>query len=900
MKKTIQFLFGLTFCLFALGCAGQVSPTIGPETPYTRTVKTNGTAATWRAALGLGGAATNTANAYQSTNANLTLWTAYTPDNFPSITAFTITTNYFSTNALMKDVGGTLAGDLEISKSSAKLNLTSLTASAGEKIWSLSSFLGQFSILQDNGSGTFNYMVFDVASGRYIESVRTHLFDAGVRIAGKATNDQLTANTIIGVGSDKALKSVTLSGATFDGTTLTITGGGGVATNAIANSGGKGTNTEFYGFTIFTNMTGDRVAVFGSNKELTNSPVTTTTLGYLDATSSIQTQLDAKQASLNTNSFVGSLAGRMTNGIVIGGVITNSPLTNALATASKVAVYDAAQRLTNSTVSTTELGYLGGASSSIQSQLNIKAPTNLPNLFGANFPSTATFTDTGTSFIVDGMATFNGQIYLGSTGSGYILQNLFQNGVAYWGDDHTLTNHATVDQYELGYLDNATGNIQDQLNNLQATNANLTALAGVSTTGILVRTGAGAIAARTINAGSSKISVSNGNGVSDHPSIDLGAVTVADIQDAGTAARANSNSFVGSLAGRMTNGLIIGGTITNTALTNAMAAASSIAAYDASGRLTNATIGSGLTYSGGALSATGGGGSGAATNLLVKSAAYQVLSTDNIIFGNAAGTTNLELTLPDATTCPGKILYFKKIDNVATNFVSVTNTGSQTIDGLTRFILMRKNDAVSVASNGTNWLVLDEPAWSSYSADVIGTTSAAGEKWLSYGMVGELLAAQTIQSNTLYAFPVVIPRTSTIDQAGWTTGSGGANSTYRLGIFRDDGSGYPGQLVADVGADATTANGTAHYLSNSLPVTVQAGRYWLVGVSENISSPHGIPRESMMSLGRTAGNVTTHNFGWTKSQNYTNFANINGGWFPAGGSTVTATPIPVHVLHLSQ
>src|SRR5205814_1822443 len=55
---------------------------------------------------------------------------------------------------------------------------------------------------------------------------------------------------------------------------------------------------------------------------------------------------------------------------------------------------------------------------------------------------------------------------------------------------------------------------------VEAHDADLTALAGVSSNGILARTGSGTASARTITA-SSNISVSNGDGVSGNPTISV-------------------------------------------------------------------------------------------------------------------------------------------------------------------------------------------------------------------------------------------------------------------------------------------------------------------------------------------------------------------------------------------
>lgn len=62
----------------------------------------------------------------------------------------------------------------------------------------------------------------------------------------------------------------------------------------------------------------------------------------------------------------------------------------------------------------------------------------------------------------------------------------------------------------------------------QPLDSDLTALAALSSTGLLARTGAGTAAARTITAGSN-ISVSNGDGVAGNPSVSLtGIVPIAN------------------------------------------------------------------------------------------------------------------------------------------------------------------------------------------------------------------------------------------------------------------------------------------------------------------------------------------------------------------------------------
>lgn len=88
-------------------------------------------------------------------------------------------------------------------------------------------------------------------------------------------------------------------------------------------------------------QTASRVLVSDGSGFVSPSSVTTTTLGFLDATSSIQTQLDAKQATI------------------------------AL-TANRAVASNGSGTLVAATTTDTELGYLSGVTSAVQTQLNAK------------------------------------------------------------------------------------------------------------------------------------------------------------------------------------------------------------------------------------------------------------------------------------------------------------------------------------------------------------------------------------------------------------------------------------------------------------------------------------------------------------------------------------------------
>lgn len=107
---------------------------------------------------------------------------------------------------------------------------------------------------------------------------------------------------------------------------------------------------------VSNNLTAGRVLISDSSGKVAVSAVTTTELGYLDGvTSSVQTQINSKQPTIT---------GAATS-------ITSSNLS-----ASRALVSDGNGKVAVSSITTTELGYLDGVTSAIQTQLNNKAASN--------------------------------------------------------------------------------------------------------------------------------------------------------------------------------------------------------------------------------------------------------------------------------------------------------------------------------------------------------------------------------------------------------------------------------------------------------------------------------------------------------------------------------------------
>lgn len=145
-------------------------------------------------------------------------------------------------------------------------------------------------------------------------------------------------------------------------------------------------------------ITGSRVLVSDTNGVPTHSSVTTTVLAYLDATSSIQTQIDSKQATIT------------------GGA---SSIVSANLTASRVLVSDGSGKVSASSVTSTTLGYLD-ATSSIQTQLDAKGTFTLPSLTAGSvlFSNGTTIAQDNTNFFWDDT---NNELGIGTNTPSYTL-----------------------------------------------------------------------------------------------------------------------------------------------------------------------------------------------------------------------------------------------------------------------------------------------------------------------------------------------------------------------------------------------------------------------------------------------------------------------------------------------
>ncbi len=176
--------------------------------------------------------------------------------------------------------------------------------------------------------------------------------------------------------------------------------------NSTALSGKQAVVTGGASTITDSNLTASRALVSDTSGKVAVSAVTSTELGYVDGvTSNIQTQLNAKQAT------------------IAGGATT---ITSSNLTVSRALVSDTSGKVAVSAVTSTELGYVDGVTSNIQTQLNAKQ---------------ATIAGGATTITTSNLTTSRALV---SSTSGKVAVS-------------------AVTSTELGYLDGVTSNIQTQL-----------------------------------------------------------------------------------------------------------------------------------------------------------------------------------------------------------------------------------------------------------------------------------------------------------------------------------------------------------------------------------------------------------------------------------------------------
>jgi len=169
------------------------------------------------------------------------------------------------------------------------------------------------------------------------------------------------------------------------------------------------------------------------------------------------------------------------------------------------------------TATGTELNYVDGVTSAIQTQFSNKQPLDaaLTSISGLTTAANQMIYTTASDTYAATSLTLAGRQLLDDADAAAQLVTL---GLTATAAELNALDGITASVAELNFVDGVTSAIQTQLNAKQPLDDDLTALAAIGTTGILVRTGAGTAVTRAIAAGTG-ISIADGTGVGANPTI---------------------------------------------------------------------------------------------------------------------------------------------------------------------------------------------------------------------------------------------------------------------------------------------------------------------------------------------------------------------------------------------
>lgn len=204
-------------------------------------------------------------------------------------------------------------------------------------------------------SGTTVQLFATVTSGTWtIEGTRKYVPNNGNGIVNPTT---LASGKIWVGNASNSPTAVTVSG----DFTISTTGVGAIASGSIVNADVSGTAS--IAVSKLAALTASRAVVTDANGFLTVSAATATEVGYLSGvTSAIQTQLDSK---------IDSASGAI------------STVVSTDLTASRAVISNPSGKIAVSSVTSTELGYVSGVTSAIQTQINSRVADTGDTMTGA-------------------------------------------------------------------------------------------------------------------------------------------------------------------------------------------------------------------------------------------------------------------------------------------------------------------------------------------------------------------------------------------------------------------------------------------------------------------------------------------------------------------------------------
>lgn len=165
-------------------------------------------------------------------------------------------------------------------------------------------------------------------------------------------------------------------------------------------------------------------------------------------------------------------------------------------------------------------------------------------------------------------------------------------------------------------------------------------------------------------------------------------------------------------------------------------------------------------------------------------------------------------------------------------------------------------------------------------------------------------------TGTLYAYPYYVPNGATIKTIGIDTTTGQTGGGAFIGLYADNGAGYPGALVPtsnNTSALIATSGAAIQNYTPATPITLASGWYWLAVIFTatstfptvaDVSATYTpvntqLGSDTALHLAATSGQAVT---GISVAGTYGTLSGINAGVFPASATLTINAGTPLVIL----
>lgn len=442
--------------------------------------------------------------------------------------------------------------------------------------------------------------------------------------------------------------------------------------------------------------------------------------------------------------------------------------------ATTVPYLDASKKIKSSAVTPTELGYVSGVTSALQTQLNLKAPLASPTFSGTiTTPLTASRAlVTGASSELAAATTTATEIgYVNGVTSAIQTQMNLKAPLA----SPTFTGTFTGPWTTAGPLITSAGGVVTSESTLAVARGGTNLGSGTSG-GVLAYTASGTLASSAALA-ANQIVLGGGAGAVPATLASLGTTTTLLHGNAAGAPTFGAVALATDVSGTLAVGN--GGT-GQTSYTDGQL----LIGNSSGNTLTKATLSAGtnitITNGGGSISIAASSSASPAWTYTSQTTTYSAVVNDWIL----ASGSSFTITLPTAVGQSGKSIVIQHNGTALTQVYTLNTTSAQTIGGIASgaYKLTTTGEVLIVLSDGTNWQILGHQTESGPTAFTPtfsagwGTVTSKNFYWSRHGRLMKIFGYATCGTVANSLGSVSIPASAVID-----TTVHGSNTTAAAG-----------------------------------------------------------------------------------------------------------------------